>query len=96
MLTLWNINDDEDNIVVLVIPREPALLGCHVPDSYLCSIYILLIDIFFSEIYFAQKYILLRNISCSEIYLAHKYIFDASLLGKKMVDILLLTFLELS
>ena len=32
MLTLWNINDDDDNIVVLVIPREPASLGCHVAD----------------------------------------------------------------
>ena len=30
------------------------------------------------------------------IYLAHKYIFDASMLWKEMVDILLLTFLELS
>ena len=33
MLTLWNINDDDDNVVVLVIPREPASLGCHVADA---------------------------------------------------------------
>ena len=33
MLTLWNINDDDDNVVVLIIPREPASLGCHVADA---------------------------------------------------------------
>ena len=33
MLTLWNINDDDDNVVVLVIPCEPASLGCHVVDA---------------------------------------------------------------
>ena len=48
------------------------------------------------HIYFAHRYILLRNIFFSEIYLAHKYIFDASMLGKEMFDMLLLTFLKLS
>ena len=33
MLTLWNINDDDDNVIILVIPREPASLGCHVADA---------------------------------------------------------------
>ena len=33
MLILWNTNDDNDNIVVIVIPCEPALLGCHVMDA---------------------------------------------------------------
>ena len=33
MLTLWNINDDNDNVVILIIPREPASLGCHIADA---------------------------------------------------------------
>ena len=32
MLTLWNINDDDDNVIVVVIPREPASLGCPVAE----------------------------------------------------------------
>ena len=32
MLTLWNINNDDDNVVVVIIPREPASLGCHIAD----------------------------------------------------------------
>ena len=32
MLTLWNINDDDDNVVVVVTPREPALLGCPIAE----------------------------------------------------------------
>ena len=32
MLTLWNINDDNDNVIVVVIPREPASLGCPVAE----------------------------------------------------------------
>ena len=28
MLTLWNINDDDNNVVIIVIPCEPASLGC--------------------------------------------------------------------
>ena len=31
MLTLWNINDDDNNVVV-VTPREPASLGCPVAE----------------------------------------------------------------
>ena len=33
MLTLWNINNDDDNVVIVVIPREPASLGCHIADA---------------------------------------------------------------
>ena len=32
MLTLWNINDDDDNIVVIIIPREPGSLDCPVTE----------------------------------------------------------------
>ena len=32
MLTLWNINDDDVIVVVVVIPCEPALLGCPVAE----------------------------------------------------------------
>ena len=32
ILTLWNINDNDDNIVVVVIPRGPASLGCPVAE----------------------------------------------------------------
>ena len=36
MLTLWNINNDDANIVtIIVIPREPASLGCHAMDATL-------------------------------------------------------------
>ena len=58
--------------------------------------YILLMDIFCSQIYFAHRYILLIDIFCSQIYPAHKYNFDASMLWKEMVEILLFTSLELS
>ena len=33
MLTLWNINNNDDNIVIVIIPREPASLGCCVADA---------------------------------------------------------------
>ena len=46
--------------------------------------------------YVCSIYILLRNIFLFHIYFGHKYIFDASILWKEMVDILLLIFLQLS
>ena len=48
MLTLWNINDDDDNVVVLVIPCEPASLGCHVVDATtnFCSLKMLILQNF--------------------------------------------------
>ena len=33
MLTLWNINHSDDNVVIVVIPCEPASLGCHIADA---------------------------------------------------------------
>ena len=67
--------------------------------SYLCSIYIFLRNIFLCHKYFGHKYMfnacLKVMVHIYAIYMAHKYIFDASMLWKEMVDILLLTFLEL-